>query len=82
MNKPITPGKYTHFKGNQYEVLGTAAHSETLEEMVVYRALDGDGALWVRPRTMWNEIVEHSGQRVKRFTHEKESSICIANQQN
>lgn len=65
----IKPGKYIHFKGNEYEVIGIAAHSETGEEMVVYRALYGEGALWVRPVTMWNEIVEHNGRCVKRFTH-------------
>lgn len=64
----VKPGKYRHFKGNEYEVLGTARHSETLEEMVVYRALYGDGGLWVRPATMWNETVEHNGQSVSRFT--------------
>jgi len=69
---PIKPGKYIHFKGNEYEVTGTAVHSETLEEMVVYRALYGDGGLWVRPATMWEEIVEHNGRRVKRFTHKDE----------
>ena len=45
----ILPGKYRHFKGGLYEVIGVARHSETLEEMVVYRALYGDGGLWVRP---------------------------------
>jgi len=69
---PIQPGKYIHFKGNEYEVIGTATHSETLEEMVVYRALYGDGGVWVRPESMWDEIVEHNGRRVKRFTHEDE----------
>ena len=70
----IPPGLYRHFKGNRYEVVGTAKHSESLEEMVIYRALDGDGALWVRPRAMWDEIVELDGKRVKRFTHEDEIS--------
>ena len=65
----IRPGKYIHFKGNEYEVIGTAAHSETLEEMVVYRALKDDEKLWVRPEAMWNDMVEHNGRRVKRFTH-------------
>ena len=69
---PIKPGKYIHFKGNEYEVTGTATHSETLEEMVVYRALYGEGGLWVRPAAMWEEIVEHNGRRVKRFTHKDE----------
>jgi hypothetical protein len=66
----IKPGKYLHFKGNEYEVIGTAKHSETLEEMVVYRALYGDGGLWVRLASMWDEVVEHNGKRVKRFTIE------------
>ena len=49
----IKPGKYRHFKGNEYEVLYTARHSETLEEMVVYRALYGEGGFWVRQASMW-----------------------------
>jgi hypothetical protein len=65
----IKPGKYIHFKGNEYEVVNVAAHSETLEEMVVYRALNNDGKLWVRPAAMWNEIIEHNGKSMKRFTH-------------
>jgi len=69
---PIRPGKYFHFKGNEYEVIETATHSETLEEMVVYRALYGEHKTWVRPASMWNEIIEHNGKRVKRFTHEDE----------
>ena len=51
----IKPGKYRHFKGNLYEVIGVASHSETLEPMVVYRALYGEGGLWVRPAAMWSE---------------------------
>ena len=54
----IKPGKYRHFKGNEYEVTGTAKHSETMEEMVVYRALYGEFGLWVRPASMWEETVE------------------------
>jgi len=69
---PIKPGKYTHLKGNKYEVIETATHSETLEEMVVYRALYGDGCVWVRPANMWDEIVKYNGRQVKRFTHEDE----------
>ena len=65
----IKPGKYRHFKGNEYEVLGTARHSETMEEMVVYRALYGEGGLWVRPVSMWNETVERDGQVFPRFTY-------------
>ena len=63
----IKPGRYRHFKGNEYEVIGTARHSETLEEMVVYRALYGDGGLWVRPAAMWTETVERDGYRGPRF---------------
>ena len=64
----IKPGKYRHFKGKEYEVLGTARHSETMEELVVYRALYDEGGCWVRPRSMWTEMVEHDGRRVRRFT--------------
>ena len=53
----IQPGKYRHFKGKEYEVLGVAAHSETLEPMVVYRALYGEGGLWVRPAARWEEEI-------------------------
>ena len=62
-------GIYRHFKGNEYELLFTAKHSETLEEMVVYKALYGDGGVWVRPAHMWEEEVIHNGQTVKRFTY-------------
>lgn len=65
----IKPGKYRHFKGNMYEVIGIAKHSETLEEMVVYRALYGDGELWVRPASMWNETVARGGETFKRFEY-------------
>lgn len=63
----IRLGKYRHFKGKEYEVVGIATHSETLEPMVVYRALYGDGGLWVRPAAMWNESVEHNGEIQPRF---------------
>ena len=63
----IQPGRYRHFKGNEYQVVGTARHSETLEEMVVYRALYGDGSLWVRPAAMWTETVDRDGYRGPRF---------------
>lgn len=65
----IKLGKYRHFKGNEYEVIAIARHSETCEEMVVYKALYGDGGMWVRPANMWNEEVERDGILYKRFTY-------------
>ena len=65
----IKLGRYRHFKGKEYEVLGVARHSETEEELVVYRALYGDFGLWVRPVSMWNETVERDGQTFRRFTY-------------
>ena len=63
----IKKGKYKHYKGNMYEVLDIANHSETLEKMVVYKALYGEGEIWVRPASMWNEEIEKDGKIVKRF---------------
>ena len=65
----IIGGKYRHYKGNEYLVVDIATHSETEEEMVVYKALYGDGKLWVRPLSMWNEKVEANGKEVLRFTY-------------
>jgi hypothetical protein len=65
----IKIGRYRHFKGNEYEVLYLAKHSESLEDMVVYRALYGAHGVWVRPASMWNEIVERDGKTYKRFTY-------------
>lgn len=65
----IKPGRYRHFKGKEYEVLGVARHSETEEELVVYRALYGDFGLWVRPVSMWNATVERDGKTFRRFTY-------------
>ena len=65
----IKPGRYRHFKGKEYEVLGVARHSETEDELVVYRALYGDFSLWVRPVSMWNEAVERDGKTFRRFTY-------------
>ena len=65
----IKPGRYRHFKGREYEVLGIARHSETEEELVVYRARYGDFGLWVRPVSMWNETVERDGKISRRFTY-------------
>lgn len=69
----IRPGRYRHFKGNEYELLFTALHSETLEPMVVYRALYGGKKIWVRPASMWNETVYRDGNDVLRFTYIGES---------
>ncbi|MBE6629803.1 MAG: DUF1653 domain-containing protein [Ruminococcaceae bacterium] len=65
----IKIGRYRHFKGMEYEVLGVAKHSETLEPMVVYRALYGEGGLWVRPASMWCESVTRDGKTQPRFTY-------------
>ena len=65
----LKPGRYRHFKGNEYELLGVARHSETLEPMVVYRALYGERGLWVRPAPMWSEQVERDGYCGPRFTY-------------
>ena len=81
----IRPGRYRHFKGNEYQVLGMARHSETEEEMVVYRPLYGEGGLWVRPAAMWAEVVERDGRRQPRFAYIGESAetryngFCRAN---
>lgn len=69
----MIPGKYRHFKGKEYELLSVATHSETLEKMVVYRALYGDFGIWVRPLSMWEETVIHEGKEVKRFQYLGES---------
>ncbi len=66
------PGRYRHYKGHLYEVLGVARHSEDLSPLVLYRGLDEqgrpvDGALWVRPHAMWSELVSHEGRQVPRF---------------
>lgn len=69
LKETIRPGRYRHFKGNEYQVIGLAQHSETLEWMVVYRALYGEQGLWVRPASMWNETVERDGKTFQRFTY-------------
>jgi cyclomaltodextrinase / maltogenic alpha-amylase / neopullulanase len=63
----IQPGRYRHFKGKEYEVVGVAKHSETLEEFVVYRALYGEGLLWIRPMKMFMEKVKVNGTEMPRF---------------
>jgi hypothetical protein len=62
------PGRYRHYKGNDYRVLGLARHSETLEPLVVYQALYGERGLWVRPAAMFNETVVIAGKRLPRFS--------------
>ena len=69
MIKKVT---YKHYKGNMYQVLHIANHSETLEKMVVYKALYGEGEIWVRPASMWEEEIEINGKTVKRFELIKE----------
>ena len=61
------PGRYRHYKGHEYRVLGLARHSETLEPLVVYQALYGERGLWVRPAAMFVEEIEVAGKRMPRF---------------
>ena len=65
----LLPGKYRHFKGMEYELIGVAKHSEDLSPMVVYRALYGEGGLRVRPLEMWSEIVDKNGYHGPRFSY-------------
>lgn len=69
MEVNIKSGRYRHFKGGMYEVIGIAKHSETMESMVVYRALYGEKGLWVRPLSMWNDIVSKEDYTGPRFTY-------------
>jgi len=68
-NKEFPLGIYEHFKGNRYEVIAVAKHSETLEPMVVYKHIDDKGGLWVRPLTMFTELVEIDGKKIPRFKY-------------
>ena len=65
----LNKGKYRHFKGNEYELIDIALHSETMEPMVVYRALYGENGLWVRPASMWNEFIDRDGYQGPRFQY-------------
>ena len=65
----IRKGIYEHYKGNKYELLYVANHSETLEKMVVYKALYGEGQIWVRPLSMWDEEITRDGKTFKRFEY-------------
>ena len=69
----LKPGRYRHFKGMEYELIDVAKHSETLEPMVVYRALYGEGGLWVRPAAMWMEWVDREDYHGPRFQYAGES---------
>ena len=69
MSEAIKPGKYRHYKGNEYQVISMATHSETLEPMVVYQALYGEKGIWVRPAHMWSETVDRDGYCGPRFTY-------------
>ena len=69
----LQKGRYRHFKGKEYELIAVAKHSETLEPMVVYRALYGEGGYWVRPAAMWTEHVERNGYSGPRFQYIGES---------
>ena len=77
---PVPLGIYRHYKGNSYEVIGFARHSETLEDMVIYKALYGDCGTWVRPLSMWDNSIAIDGKIVKRFelaTEEKEAGSNV-----
>ena len=65
----IIPGRYRHYKGHEYIVIGIARHSETMEELVIYRQEYGDNALWVRPKQMFLETVEVDGKVLRRFEY-------------
>ena len=68
MNTVKIGGRYRHYKGNEYTVIGIAKHSETLEETVIYRAMYGDGQLWARPLSMFVETVTVNGPEIPRFS--------------
>ena len=75
--RAIPPGRYRHFKGGAYEVLGIVRNSETEESMVLYRALYGERQLWVRPAEMWLETVERDGRTVRRFEKEAADRFVV-----
>ncbi len=67
MSNDIKLGKYRHFKGGEYQVIGTAKHSETMDEFIVYKALYGECGLWIRPKEMFFETIERDGKTFPRF---------------
>ena len=75
MSESLRLGRYRHFKGKYYEVLGVARHSETMEEYVVYRALYGERVLWVRPLSMFTQMVKRDGKLQPRFAYVEEVQI-------
>jgi len=72
---PIPLGAYRHYKGKLYEAIGFARHSETLEDMVIYKALYGERGTWVRPLSMWDNLIEVDGETVKRFEYVGEQPV-------
>ena len=74
---PIKLGKYRHYKGNEYEVIGFAKHSETLEDMVIYKALYGERGTWVRPLSMWENPIKVSDKTVKRFEYIGQEDVVL-----
>lgn len=70
----VVPGIYVHFKGGRYEVISTAVHSETNEEFVIYRSLNGDATIWIRPKDMFFELVQYQGRSTPRFQLVKPAS--------
>ena len=73
MKTNVCAGRYRHYKGNEYEVLGVARHTESMESFVVYRALYGEYGLWIRPESMFVETVMKDGVKVERFKYVGES---------
>lgn len=77
MSENIIPGKYRHYKGNDYQVYGVAKHSETQEPLVLYRALYGSFDLWVRPLDMFKESVHVNGEEILRFSLISKAEDCL-----
>lgn len=75
MQKPLEPGRYVHYKGGEYELLGIARHSETDEQLVVYRCLYDNNSLWVRPLAMFQETVLVDGRELPRFKRVPEENV-------
>jgi len=67
--KKIKLGKYRHFKGGEYEVIGIGKHSETIEEFVVYKALYDEGQIWIRPKNNFLEVIVRGGRKIPRFKY-------------